>query len=290
MRPNISIRGGRSVAIKPEISVTEPAVTLNPAPVTVNATAEIANDTVVTVNDTLVTPNDPVLTVGEPELQQSKEQELPLEPQHKLKIEEVLKTEAVKLAANNVEVKCSPRKLDTPALSLGGSTGTNTVNVVRRRNRIKPPVLVTRKRTCPVDLERVSSENQSTRNDADVRIPTVPQDDVDQKTPALQQESKEKIDEPDKCQPVQPPKVAEDTFNVHVENLGSVDTEKAQDLVKLTPSSGDESKPLSSPKVGKPVGPLRRVHFPKAKPNLVDTGRHIRIRYVICLYPHNKRF
>ena len=288
MRPNISIRGGRSVAIKPEISVTEPAVTLNPAPVTVNATAEIANDTVVTVNDTLVTPNDPVLTVREPELQQSKEQELPLEPQPKLKIEEVLKTEAVKLGANNVEVKCSPRKLDTPALSLGGSTGTNTVNVVRRRNRIKPPVLVTRKRTCPVDLERASSITQSSQNDADGRIPSVPHD--DDKMAALQQESKEKIDEPDKCQPAQAPKVAEDTFNVHVENLGTVDTEKAQDLVKLTPSSGDESKPLSSPKVGKAVGPLRRVHFPKAKPNLVDTGRHVRIRYVICLYPHNKRF
>ena len=294
VRPNISIRGDRSVTAKPVVSVTEPAVTSNEIAATANDTVVTANDTVVTANDTVVTANDPVVTANdpvvtviEPELQEGEEQVVvPQEPRNTLKVEEVAQTVAVQHGGNNVDVKCSLQKLDTTALSVERSTGTNTVNVLRRRNRLKPLVSITRKQTCPVDLERVSSDKQSPRNDADGRIPPVAQD-GGHRLPAEQQQSKDKIDESATCPQAQPLKVAaEDTLNGHVEHLGTVDKEKACDLVKVSSTSGDETKPLSSPKVGKAAAALRRAHFPKARPNLVDTGRHVRIRYVVCLYPH----
>lgn len=184
--------------------------------------------------------------------------------------EKLVEEDAVQLIIAKTEVKCSPQKHDTPRGSI-----TSTANFVRRRSRIKPPVLVTRNRTCTADVTSIQGDKRVSWNDAGGRLSSVPED-HNVATPP--QESKEKTDETDASHSAQPLKEAEDGLNMGAVKVCPVESEKLPDLVEVVPATVDEPKPLMSPSAGKAVGAVRRSHFPKAKPNLIDTGRHGRIR------------
>ena len=189
----------------------------------------------------------------------------------------VTENEVVQTIASKTE-KCSPQKHETPATT---GTVTSVTKVVQRRSRIKPPVLVTRNRTSTVEIKRSPGDKRVPQNDAAVRSPSVAGS--EHRVAALQRESKD-VDETDATLPPQPS--TEDRLNAGGVKANNIVGDKLQDLVKVSPGSKDEPKHLSSPNAGKAVGSLRRSHFPKARPNLIDTGRHGRTRYCVLCFVH----